>query len=72
MNSPILADGPVSPSSVAGPMLSPQIERKPVLISFDSSHEFSLAHHLELYLLVEKEDRELKGYVFDDELLEVF
>jgi len=66
MHSPILVDGPVLPSPVAGPMLSPQTESKPVLTSFDSSHEFSLAHLLEIYMLVEREDRDLKGQVFDD------
>lgn len=71
MHSPILVGGPVLPSQVAGPMLSPQTESKPVLISFDSSQEFSLAHLLELYTLVEREDSELKGYVFDDECLGV-
>jgi hypothetical protein len=63
--------GPVVSSHVAGPTLSPQKEGKPQLISFDSSREFSLEHLLEVCKLVEREDRELKGYVFDDECLRV-
>ena len=72
MLSLVLEDKSVKPSLAARPVLSPQTKSKPGLISFDSSHEFSLAHHLELWLLVETEDHELKGYAFDDESLEVF
>jgi len=48
-----------------------KVETKPRLDSLDSGHEFSLAHLLELYRLVEAEDRELDGYVFDDSCLRV-
>lgn len=51
---------------------SPQTQSKPRLSSFDSEQEFSLEHFLEVRRLVamaEREDRELKGYVFDDSLV---
>jgi len=51
---------------------SPQTQSKPRLSSFDSAQEFSLEHFLEVRRLVamaEREDRELKGYVFDDSLV---
>jgi hypothetical protein len=48
-----------------------KVETKPQLDSLDSGHEFSLAHLLELYRLVEAEDRERDGYVFDDSCLRV-
>jgi len=41
-------------------------ERRPFLVSFDSGHECSLEHWLELSWLVEHEDDELEGYVFED------
>ena len=49
-----------------------QAQSKPRLDSFDSAKEFSLEHFLEvrrLIALAEREDRELKGYVFDDSLV---
>ena len=47
------------------------IDSKPSPDSFDSAHEFSLARLLEVYRLVNLEDEELEGYVFDDECLYV-
>jgi hypothetical protein len=47
-------------------------QTKPCLDSHDSGHECSLAHWLEVYMLVElseREDGELKSMVFDDSLL---
>ena len=61
--------GPVVPSHAAGPMLSPETQSKPHLTSLDCGQECCLAHLLELYRLVQREDPELKGYVFDDECL---
>lgn len=46
-------------------------EEKPELESLDSGPECSLAHLLKLYRLVECEDHELDGYVFDDASLGV-
>ena len=50
----------------------PQTQGKPVLSSHDSGPEFSLVHWLEVRRLVElaeRDDRELKGYVFDESAL---
>lgn len=58
----------VEPDLVAPPRPS----SKPTLSSYDSAQEFSLAHWLEtrrLVELAERDDRELKGYVFEDSLL---
>jgi hypothetical protein len=72
MHSSVVLDEPVMEiPSITEPMPSPQAESKPQLISFDSSQECSLEHLLELFKLVESEDRELKGYVFDDDYLRV-
>lgn len=54
---------------VLEPALRPQAESRPCPTSFDSSHECSLEHWLEVYRLVEKEDFDLDGYVFDDSCL---
>ena len=48
-----------------------QVETKPQIDSLDSGPECSLAHLLELYRIVEAEDRECEGYVFDDSCLRV-
>lgn len=48
-----------------------QIEIKPRLESHDSGQECSMAHLVELFKLVEAEDAELEGYVFDDTCLRV-
>jgi|GEM_PF-1779961 len=51
---------------------SPQTQGKPDLTSYDSGQECGLAHWLEVCRLVERaelDDRELKGYVFDDSCL---
>ena len=45
--------------------------KKPRLESLDSGPECSLSHLLQLYKLVEVEDHELDGYVFDDCCLHV-
>ena len=47
----------------------PQPEAKPFLASFDSAPEFSPDHLLEVRWLVEHEDDELEGYVFEDCLI---
>ena len=50
----------------------PQTQGKPNLSTYDSGHECSLAHWLEVCRLVElaeRDDLESKGYVFDDSLL---
>ncbi len=44
---------------------------KPHLKSFDSGQECSFDHLRELYSLLEVEDQELDGYVFDDTCLRV-
>lgn len=41
-------------------------ERRPYLASFDSGHECSLEHWLEVSWLVEHEEDNLDGYVFED------
>jgi len=58
-------------SSVLDPVHSPQAEGKPRLSSFDSGPEFSLERVLAVYKLVEREDFDLEGYVFDDTILRV-
>ena len=47
----------------------PSSERRPYLVSFDSGHECSLEHWLEVSWLVEHEEDELKTYVFEDSLV---
>jgi hypothetical protein len=56
-------------SLVSDPVVLPQAQRKPHLNSYDSGPEFSHTHWLELITLVEREDREPQGYVFDDACL---
>ena len=51
--------------------LTAPTEKKPRLESLDSGPECSLKHLLQLYRLVEIEDHELDGYVFDDSCLRV-
>lgn len=46
-------------------------ETQPRPDSYDSAPECSLAHLLTLYRLVESEERELDGYVFDDSCLHI-
>jgi hypothetical protein len=58
-------------SLVSDPVVPHQAQSKPHLASYDSSQEFSLAHWLELIKLVEREDREPQGYVFDDACLHI-
>ena len=68
MHSPVLL-GPVLSSQVAGPSQQPLENAKPQLTSFDSSLEFSYEHLVNVCKLVEREDHEFDGYVFDDECL---
>ena len=59
-------------STLSDPVVTPQAPCQPRLSSFDSEQEFSLEHFLEvrrLVALAAREDRELKGYVFDDALV---
>jgi hypothetical protein len=59
-------------SVIPEPIAPPQAQCKPVLSSYDSGQEFSLMHWLEVRRLVELaelDERESKGYVFDDSLL---
>lgn len=43
------------------------VDRRPHLVSFDSGHECSLEHWLEVSWLVKhEEEEELEGYVFED------
>ena len=49
----------------------PQAVLKPRLESYDSAEEFSLDHLREVYKLVQLENHELDGYVFDDSCLRV-
>jgi hypothetical protein len=51
-------------------MASPLLETiRPSLTSHDSSQECSLEHWLEVRKLVNAEDPDFSGYVFDDALL---
>jgi len=59
----------VQHSSVLEPIHTVQVDSKPRLTSHDSGHECSLEHWLEVCKLVEKEDFDLDGYVFDDSCL---
>jgi hypothetical protein len=58
-------------SLVSDPVVPPQAQSKPHLNSYDSSPEFGPTHWLELIRLVEREDREPKGYLFDDACLHI-
>jgi len=58
------------PYTVVPDLVAPsQAQSKPILSSYDSGQEFSLVHWLEVRRLVELEEGESKGYVFDDSLL---
>ncbi len=48
------------------PQLAPQLESRPFLVSFDSAREFSLDHWTEVSWLVEQQQDEFEGYVFED------
>lgn len=48
-----------------------QAGNRPRLESFDSAQEFSIERLRELRKLVEAEDQELNGFVFDDSCLRV-
>lgn len=58
-------------SPVLDPAHPPQAEGKPRLSSFDSGQEFSLERLLAVYKLVEHENFDLEGYVFDETCLHV-
>jgi len=58
-------------SLVSDPVVPHQGQSKPHLASYDQRQELSLAHWLELIKLVEREDREPQGYVFDDACLHI-
>jgi hypothetical protein len=66
--------GGAMPYSVVSDLAAPpQAHSKPILSSYDSGQDFSLEHFLEvrrLVALAERDDRELKGYVFDDALID--
>lgn len=51
------------------PTKQPEAQARPRLDSHDCSHEFSLDHLLEVITLVEKEEFDVDGYVFDDSCL---
>ena len=55
-----------STTPLSQPLLA---EGRPYLVSFDSGHECSLEHWLEVSWLVEHEEDELKTYVFEDSLV---
>lgn len=62
---------PKAPQSAMKPRSELQVETKPHLESFDSGEEFSLAHLVHLYELLEIEDQEVDRCVFDDSCLHV-
>lgn len=51
------------------PHVVSQLEDRPSLVSFDSAREFSLDHWMEVSWLVEQQQDEFEGYVFEDCLL---
>ncbi len=51
------------------PQPPPELENRPFLVSFDSAREFSLDHWIEVSWLVEHQQDEFEGYVFEDCLL---
>lgn len=50
----------------SSPPPQPMTEIRPILVSLDSGREFSIDHWLEIAVLVEQQDEELEGYVFED------
>lgn len=65
------SDAVVEAESNALPESVIQAGSRPYLDSFDSAHEFSFEHLMEVYRLVELADYELDRYVFDDACLRV-
>ena len=59
---------PYSPS-IAMPPPVQMSEEKPFLVSFDSAREFSLDRWREVSWLVERQQDEFEGYIFEDCLL---
>jgi hypothetical protein len=55
--------------TLSPPHPAPQLENRPFLVSFDSAREFSLDHWIEVSWLVEQQQDEFEGYVFEDCLL---
>ncbi len=55
--------------TISTPVPVPPPEHRPFLVSFDSAREFSLEHLVEVSWLVEHQEDELEGYVFEDCLL---
>lgn len=56
-------------SSVLEPVHPPHAKERPRVSSFDSGQEFSLERLIATYKVVEREDSDLEGYVFDETLL---
>jgi hypothetical protein len=54
------------PPTIPTPQSAPQLENRPFLDSFDSAREFNLDHWMEVSWLVEHEEEETEGYVFED------
>jgi hypothetical protein len=55
--------------TVPMPHSARQLEKRPLLVSFDSAREFSLDHWIEVSWLVERQQEQFEGYVFEDCLL---
>jgi hypothetical protein len=55
-------------SAIAAPP-QPIGELRPFLNSLDSGHEFSVEHLVNVAWLIEHQDDELEGYVFEDSLV---
>jgi hypothetical protein len=47
----------------------PTGEQRPFLVSLDSAQEFSVDHLVNVAWLVEHQDDDLEGYVFEDSLV---
>jgi hypothetical protein len=56
-----------SPTISAPPQ--PIAEHRPFLVSLDSAHEFSVDHLVNVAWLIEHQDDDLEGYVFEDSLV---
>jgi hypothetical protein len=55
--------------TIPSPAPVSQSELRPLLVTFDSAREFSVEHLIEVSWLVERQDDELEGYVFEDCLI---
>jgi hypothetical protein len=56
-----------SPAIPAPPQ--PIGEHRPFLVSLDSGCEFSIDHLVDIAWLIEHQDDELEGYIFEDSLV---